>query len=128
MNNEIPAVTAQGLDAELLLNADLLFLDEIMARVGVDGITAAYANAGLLAAVDQHAAAVRESLRGAGRGIDAPALAAYGRSIAAAARRAGRFLPDPGGAHVAAMDWLAAEWHLLRLVAVCMLAEDAAVM
>ncbi|MFI5842060.1 DUF6401 family natural product biosynthesis protein [Catenuloplanes sp. NPDC051500] len=128
MNNEIPAVTAQGLDAELLLNADLLFLDEIMARVGVDGITAAYANAGLLAAVDQHAAAVRESLRGAGRAVDAPSLAAYGRSIAAAARRAGRFLPDPGGAHVAAMDWLTAEWHLLRLVAVCMLAEDAAVL
>ncbi|GAB7051642.1 MULTISPECIES: DUF6401 family natural product biosynthesis protein [Catenuloplanes] len=128
MNNDIPAVTAQGLDAELLLNADLLFLDEVMARVGVDGITAAYANAGLLAAVDQHAAAVRESLRDAGRAIDAPALAAYGRSIAAAARRAGRFLPDPGGAHVAPLDWLTAEWHLLRLVAVCMLAEDAAVL
>jgi response regulator of citrate/malate metabolism len=46
--------------------SDGAFLDDLMARVGVDGLAAALADAGLLAQVDQHAAAVREALRAAG--------------------------------------------------------------
>ena len=43
-------------------------------------------------------------------------------SIAAAAYRMGRELPEAGEAeHV---DWATAEWHLLRLVAVCALADE----
>ena len=99
-------------------------LDEMMARVGVDGLVAAHADPGLLAQVDQHAAAVREALAHAGRAADAEGLASYAKSIAAAAARMGRPVPEPGRAYVSGPAWLAAEWHLLRLVAVCMIAES----
>ena len=100
-------------------------LDEMMARVGVDGLAAALGDAGLLAQVDQHAAAVRDALHHAGREVDADGLAAYARSIVAAARRMGRPVPEPGHAYVSGTAWLSAEWHLMRLVAVCMIAESA---
>jgi uncharacterized protein DUF6401 len=100
-------------------------LDEMMARVGVDGLAAALGDTGLLAQVDQHAAAVRDALRTAGRAVDADGLAAYAKSIVAAADRMGRPIPQPGRAYVSGPAWLAAEWHLMRLVAVCMIAESA---
>jgi len=100
-------------------------LDDMMARVGVDGLAAALGDAGLLAQVDQHAAAVRDALHHAGREVDAEGLASYARSIAAAADRMGRPVPQPGHAYVSGSAWLAAEWHLMRLVAVCMIAESA---
>ena len=100
-------------------------LDEMMARVGVDGLAAALGDAGLLAQVDQHAAAVRDALGHAGREVDAEGLAAYAKSIAAAADRMGRPVPQPGHAYLSGSAWLAAEWHLMRLVAVCMIAESA---
>ncbi|GAA4586793.1 hypothetical protein BJY16_008019 [Actinoplanes octamycinicus] len=101
------------------------YLDEMMARVGVDGLAAAFAEPGLLARVDQHAAAVREALLGAGRAIDAEGLAAYARSIAAAAVRTGRPLPEPGFAPTTVAGWATAGWPLLRLVGVCLIAESA---
>ncbi|WIM93866.1 DUF6401 family natural product biosynthesis protein [Actinoplanes oblitus] len=101
------------------------YLDEMMARVGVDGLAAAFAEPGLLAVVDQHAAAVREALLDAGRTIDAEGLAAYARSIAAAAVRMSRPLPEPGGAPTTVAGWSGAGWPLLRLVAVCLIAESA---
>jgi uncharacterized protein DUF6401 len=100
-------------------------LDEMMARVGVDGLAAALGDAGLLAQVDQHAAAVRDALGQAGREVDANGLAAYAKSIVAAAKRMGRPLPEPGNAYISGTAWLAAEWHLMRLVAVCLIAESA---
>ena len=108
----IPASPATGL------------LDEMMARVGVDGIVAALADPGLLALVDQHAAATRDALADAGREADADGLAGYARSIVAGVRRMGGALPEPGEAPVAPAAWLATDWHLLRLVAVCMIAEE----
>ena len=100
-------------------------LDEIMARVGVDGLAAAFADPGLLAQVDQHAAGVRDALADAGRDADIDGLAAYVRSILAAATRMGRVIPVPGEAHLSSAAWHAAEWHLVRLVAVCSIAEAA---
>ena len=100
-------------------------LDEMMARVGVDGLSAALGDAGLLAQVDQHAAAVRDALRQAGREVDAAGLASYAKSIVAAADRMSRPIPQPGHAHVSGVAWLSADWHLMRLVAVCLLAEAA---
>lgn len=100
-------------------------LDDMMARVGVDGLAAALGDVGLLAQVDQHAAAVREALQRAGREADAAGLAAYARSIVAAADRMGRPVPAPGEAYVSGAAWLGAEWHLMRLVAVCQIAESA---
>jgi hypothetical protein len=123
MTNEFlafaPLFTAPAADPARAL------LDEMMARVGVDGLAAALGDAGLLAQVDQHAAAVRDALRGAGREVDAGGLAAYAKSIAAAADRMGRPVPQPGHAYLSGTAWLAAEWHLMRLVAVCLIAESA---
>ena len=96
-----------------------LFLDQIMARVGVDGLVTALRSPGLLAVLDQHAAAVRESLAAAGRFVDPPSLAGYARSVLAVAERHGRELPDG-----AELDWSKAEWFVLRLVAVCSLADE----
>jgi hypothetical protein len=87
-----------------------------MARVGVDGLLAAMGSPGLMAAVDQHAAAVRQSLAGSRLAISAVSLAGYGSSVAAASRM-GRELPDPE-----TMDWSNASWFQLRLMAVCSLA------
>lgn len=89
-----------------------------MAMVGVDGLVAAFQCPGLLAAVDQHVAAIRESLAGAGRAVDAVSLARYTRSVLSVAARDDRRLAD-----VAALDWHEADWYLLRLVAVCALAD-----
>jgi hypothetical protein len=99
-------------------------LDEMMARVGVDGLTAAIADPAVLAVVDQHAAAVRDALTGADLPLDGHGLASYARSIAAAARRMGRVVPEPGAAPVRSAEWITADWHLLRLVAVCAIAEE----
>ena len=97
-------------------------LDELMARVGVDGLVAALTVPGLSAAVDQHAAAIREAVRRGGRPLTARTLAAYAASVAASARRMGRELPEPG--EVGDIDWSGADWHLVRLVAVCAMAEE----
>ncbi|MBM2621429.1 hypothetical protein JIG36_38595 [Actinoplanes sp. LDG1-06] len=112
----VPASPATGL------------LDEMMARVGVDGIVAALADPGLLALVDQHAAAVRDALESAGRDADAEGLAGYARAIVAGARRASKVLPEPGEAPMAPSEWKAADWHLLRLVAICAIAEENAIL
>jgi Family of unknown function (DUF6401) len=121
MTNDFPA----GDPATVITDPARASLDDLMARVGVDGLAAALGDPGLLAQVDQHAAAVREALRGAGRAADAAGLAAYARSVAAAAARMGCPVPEAGAAYVSGRAWLAAEWHLLRLVAVCLIAETA---
>jgi len=98
-------------------------LDELMAWVGVDGLVAALRSPGLLAAVDQHAAAVREALVARYGAVDEAGLAGYARSVTAAGYRMGRPLPDPAG-HSGDVDWSRAGWHLLRLVAICALATE----
>jgi hypothetical protein len=99
-------------------------LDDLMARVGVDGLVAAHELPGLLATLDQHAAAVRDALTEAGRTLDAESLSSYARSITFAATRAGQTLPEPGSAPVGPA-WLTAGWHATRLVAICLLADTA---
>jgi hypothetical protein len=111
-----------------VLDPATALLDEMMERVGVDGLTAAFASPGLLAVVDQHAAAVRDALADASRSADAAGLAAYAKSIVAASARMGRRLPAAGEAPVSCAAWMGAEWHLLRLVAVCLIADEAGVL
>jgi hypothetical protein len=106
-----------------LLDPATALLDEMMARVGVDGLAAALADPGVLAQVDQHAAAVRDALASAGRPADAAGLAAYAKSIAFAAVRSGRRLPQPGEAHTTGAAWVTADWHQMRIVAVCAMAH-----
>ena len=117
MTSDFFAITAPG-----SANRAFAVLDDLMARVGVDGLTAALANPGLLAVVDQHAAAVRESVRRSGRVLDADSLAGYATSVTAAVHRSGRELPEPGEAE--RVDWTRADWHLIRLAAVCAIAEE----
>ncbi|GGJ80302.1 hypothetical protein GCM10010123_07820 [Pilimelia anulata] len=100
-------------------------LDDLMARVGVDGLTHALADPAGLARLDQHAADVREAVHDAGRRLGPEALASYAASVTAAAQRMGLFLPEPGEAAPAHLDWARAPWHLLRLTAVCAIAEEA---
>ncbi|GAA2577935.1 hypothetical protein GCM10010399_04620 [Dactylosporangium fulvum] len=134
MNNELtPAVPAPSFgtppfdagsfEASHLATAELAArhqLDQVMAMVGVDGLVEALAQPFLLAKVDQHAAAVRESLTAAGKPVDAISLAGYARSVIAVHQRHGRPLPTPDS-----VDWTAADWTALRLVAVCHLADAA---
>ncbi|WP_432977959.1 DUF6401 family natural product biosynthesis protein [Dactylosporangium sp. CA-233914] len=121
MNNELTPAAAVELDAAYLATAELdarFHLDRVMAMVGVDGLVEALAQPYLLAKIDQHAAAVRESLTAAGKRVDALSLAGYARSVIAVHQRHGRPLPTPDS-----IDWAAADWTVLRLVAVCHLAD-----
>lgn len=100
-------------------------LDDLMARVGVDGLTHAFADAGFLADLDQHAADVTRAIRQAGRRLTADSLVSYADSVLAAARRMGLAVPEPGEATAPLLEWAQAPWHLRRLVAVCAIAERA---
>jgi hypothetical protein len=112
MTSELP-VTARLAAA----TAPEAVLEGIMARVGAAGLAATVRTPGLMAAVDQHAAAVRESLAANDLPIAAVPLAGYGSSVVAAAGRMGWTLPAP-----TSMDWSRANWFQLRLMAVCALA------
>ncbi|MDG4798638.1 DUF6401 family natural product biosynthesis protein [Micromonospora sp. WMMD1082] len=83
--------------------------------VGLDGLAAATARPGLLAVIDQHAAAVRDSLHGDRRPLTAASLAGYAEGVRAAAVEHG--WQPPGGE----VDWSEPDWVLLRLLAVCAL-------
>ncbi|WP_238006062.1 DUF6401 family natural product biosynthesis protein [Dactylosporangium sp. AC04546] len=123
MNNERTPAMDASFDAAYLATAELdarHYLDQVMAMVGVDGLVEALAQPFLLAKVDQHAAAVRESLTAAGKPVDSISLAGYARSVIAVHQRHGRPLPTPDS-----VDWAAADWTVLRLVAVCHLADAA---
>ncbi|WP_092375533.1 DUF6401 family natural product biosynthesis protein [Micromonospora phaseoli] len=83
--------------------------------VGLDGMAAANSLPGLLAAVDQHAAAVRDSLHGDRRPLSAAALAGYSEGVRSAAGEHGWQAPS------GPIDWAEADWVLLRLLSVCAL-------
>jgi hypothetical protein len=96
------------------------FLDHLMARVGVDGLIAALRCPELMTVVNLHASEVRDSVALDGINVEPVALADYAAEILADGMRAGRLLPiEPGE-----VDWREAEWYLLRLVAVCAVADE----
>ena len=92
-------------------------LAALSATVGADGLAAASARPGLLALVDQHAAAVRESLGGDRRPLSAAALAGYAEGVRAAALE--HDLQPPVGP----VDWSAPDWLVTRLLAIAALAR-----
>jgi hypothetical protein len=96
------------------------FLDGLMARVGVDGLVAAFRCSELMTLVNRHADEVRDSVAMDAVTVEPGPLADYAAVILADAMHAGRLLPDDP----AKVDWHRAEWYLLRLVAVCAVAEE----
>ncbi|MFE9193354.1 DUF6401 family natural product biosynthesis protein [Micromonospora sp. NPDC007208] len=92
-------------------------LAALTVSVGTVGLTAAAARPGLLALVDQHAAAVRDSLDGDRTPLTSAALAGYAEGVRTAALEHG-WAPPNGP-----VDWSRPEWLLTRLVAVCALAR-----
>lgn len=110
-------VTSEPISATDLVSARST-LDQLMAWVGVDGLVAALRSPGLLAVVDQHISSIRESIAGAGCEVDAVSLSRYAKSVLAVASRHTGPPPD-----VSSIDWRNADWYLLRLVAICALAD-----
>jgi hypothetical protein len=86
-------------------------------RVGRTGMTAAHAVPGLLAAVDQHAAAVRDALADRDGSVARTSLASYADGVADTALQHGWDGALPSGS-----GWSRAPWPVLRLLAVCQLA------
>lgn len=116
-------------------------LTALMASVGSTGLAVAAAEPGLLALVDQHAAAIRESLTSltAPRPteitdelptevtdelpvdpprLSAAVLAGYAEGVRDAAIEHGWQPP------VGPVDWSEADWVLIRLLAVCAVARN----
>ena len=109
-----------GAAARAALRSAHASLDDLAASVGVSGIAAMAAAPGLLAAVDQHAAGVRDSLSAGTRPLTPVLLAAYAEGVRDAAVKHG-WTPPAGE-----IDWAADDWVLRRLLAVCRLARDLA--
>ncbi len=106
-SNRVPAPTAVDSTRSTLV--------ALTNAVGLDGLAAATRLPGLLAAIDQHAAAVRDSLHGDRRPLTAATLAGYAEGIRSVAQEHGWQPPvDP-------IDWPEADWVLVRLLAVCAL-------
>ncbi|MGC4807244.1 DUF6401 family natural product biosynthesis protein [Micromonospora sp. DT233] len=93
-------------------------LAALAASIGATGLAAAAARPALLAEVDQHAAAVRDSLGGDRRPLSRAALAGYAEGARDAAREHG--WQSPAGP----VDWSEPDWLLTRLLAVCALARS----
>ena len=111
-------VTFNRVAARTAVDSARSTLAALTVSVGTAGLAAAAARPGLLALVDQHAAAVRDSLDGDRRPLTAAALAGYAEGIRAAAVENG--WEPPSGP----VDWSEPEWPVARLVAVCALARS----
>ncbi len=105
-----------GAAARAALRSAHTLLEELMASVGESGLPAAAGSPALLAAVDQHAAGIRDSLSVDVRPLTAVILAAYAEGVRDAAFKHG-WRPPAG-----AINWDEQDWVLTRLLAVCQLA------
>jgi hypothetical protein len=106
-----------GAAARAALRSAYACLAELQDTVGVVGLAAADANAGLMSVVDQHAAGVRDSLSVDTRPLTAVTLAAYAEGVRDAAFTHG-WQPPAGE-----FDWSENDWVMRRLLAVCALAR-----
>ncbi|WFE19813.1 DUF6401 family natural product biosynthesis protein [Solwaraspora sp. WMMD937] len=93
-------------------------LADLHASLGAAGLAAAAVQPGLLAELDQHAAAVRDRLFADLRPLSPVTLARYADGVRDAATEAGWRPPVVGPT----TQWTTVDWVTLRLVAVCQLA------
>ena len=107
-----------GAAARAALQSAIACLDELHNALGHTGLAEAGANAGLMAAVDQHAAGIRDSLSADVRPLTAVILAAYAEGVRDAAFTHGWQPP------VGSFDWSENDWVMRRLLAVCSLASQ----
>ncbi|MFI7599614.1 DUF6401 family natural product biosynthesis protein [Actinoplanes sp. NPDC049681] len=107
-----------GAAARAALRSATACLAELMSSVGVTGLAAAAHSPGLLAAVDQHMAGIRDSLSTDVRPLTPVILAAYAEGVRDAAFKHGWRAPE------GPIDWSANDWVLNRLLAVCSLARE----
>ncbi|GHF71872.1 hypothetical protein FHX82_000787 [Amycolatopsis bartoniae] len=102
--------------AELSARRKLARLHELLGG----GLLAAAAIPGLLAAIDQHSAAVRDILafgvEGSAAVAGAVLLAGYASGLIDEARARGWRFAEP-------VDWAAPDWFTARLLGVCALAQ-----
>jgi hypothetical protein len=93
----------------------------LSSRVGAAGSAAARIDEGLRAEVARHTTEISTWLADQGLAVSRTSIAGYAAVLLAAAQRCGRWLPsDPQG-----YDWSDPEWFLVRLVALCAMAESA---
>lgn len=90
-------------------------LAQLGAWLGTTGLIQARLRPGLQAEIDQHAAAIRDGLRG---NLRPPSLAGYAEGLYGAAAEAGWEAPEER------VDWSDPDWVLLRLLAVYWLHRD----
>lgn len=109
-----------GIPAGTAVSAARTTIAALTVSIGTAGLAAAACRPALLAEVDQHAAAIRDSLAGDRRPLTLAALAGYAEGLRAAALEHG-WQPPSGP-----VDWSAPDWPLTRLLAVCALARPAA--
>jgi hypothetical protein len=95
-------------------------LADLADHLGTPGLAVAAARPGLLAEVDQHAAAVRDLLGDGDRPPSPIGLAGYADGLRDLAGGLGWQLPRADQ-----VDWATASWLLVRLLAVCQLAAPA---
>ncbi|MEV4515358.1 DUF6401 family natural product biosynthesis protein [Dactylosporangium sp. NPDC049525] len=93
-------------------------LNGLMTWLGESGLAAAAASGGLQAAVDQHAASVRDALGDPEHGPNAIALASYATGVRDTLIDAQWQLPP-----TSELDWSKASWPTVRLIAICALAR-----
>ena len=106
-----------GIGNDTVTSAAQLALGQWTDRLGRAGMAAMRAVPGLLAAVDQHAAQVRDCLADRRGRLHPVTLAAYADGVADAAVAKGWSIDELLG------DWSVASWPSVRLLAVCVLAE-----
>jgi Family of unknown function (DUF6401) len=94
-------------------------LNGLMIWLGEPGLAAAGTLPGLMALVDQHAAAVRDALGDPADGLSAVSLAGYAAGVRDALIEADWRVPA-----VAEQDWSRPEWPTVRLLAICVLARS----
>jgi len=94
-------------------------LEALMDNVGDTGLAIADVAPGLRAAVDQHAAAIRDSLDLEGTPMTWATLVGYAHGLREAATAHGWHFPT------GPVDWTRADWVLTRLLAVCDLGRAA---
>lgn len=101
-----------------MVSAALLALQQWQSRLGESGLATMYVTPWLTAAVDQHAAVVRDTLAGRDGTVSVTDLAAYADGLSDAAAQRGWSHTE-----VADGDWAQASWPSLRLLAVCAIAD-----